>query len=191
MIAKGLDFKNVTLVGVINADTSLNIPDFRSSEITFDLLSQVAGRSGRGEKPGSVIIQTYNKDHYVLNYVKNHDYLGFFQSEMKIRRMLSYPPYVYITLIKVMSSDYETAKNTSTEVAAYLKKNLTSSKILGPSVANIFRVNNIYRIQIIIKYKKEERLYQTLNEIEEHYKVKSKIKIDIDFNPRHIGWNIL
>lgn len=187
MIAKGLDFKNVTLVGVINADTSLNIPDFRSSETTFDLLSQVAGRSGRGEKSGSVIIQTYNKDHYVLNYVKNHDYLGFFQNEMKIRRMLSYPPYVYITLIKVMSSDYEIARNTSNEVALYLKKKLLSSKVLGPSVASVFRVNNTYRFQIIIKYKKEENLYKTLAEIDEHYKVKTKIKIDIDFNPRHIG----
>lgn len=187
MIAKGLDFKNVTLVGVINADTSLNIPDFRSSEATFDLLSQVAGRSGRGDKKGSVIIQTYNKDHYVLKYVQNHDYLGFYKNEMQIRRMLSYPPYVYITLLKVMSSDYELAKNTSNEVFSYLKRKLTNSKVLGPSVANVFRVNNIYRFQIIVKYKKEDNLYQTLTEIEEHYKVKSKIKIDIDFNPRHIG----
>ena len=187
MIAKGLDFENVTLVGVINADTSLNIPDFRSSEKTFDLLSQVAGRSGRGEKEGKVIIQTYNKDHYVLKYVKNHDYLGFFENEMKIRRMLSYPPYVYITLIKIMSKDYDIAKNISNEIFTYLKRNLLNSKILGPSVANVFRVNNIYRFQIIIKYKKEESLYSVLEEIDEHYKINNKVKIDIDFNPRNIG----
>ncbi len=187
MIAKGLDFENVTLVGVINADTSLNIPDFRSSEKTFDLLNQVAGRSGRGEKEGKVIIQTYNKDHYVLKYVKTHDYLGFFENEMKIRRMLSYPPYVYVTLIKIMSKDYETAKNISNEIFTYLKRNLLNSKILGPSVANVFRVNNVYRFQIIIKYKKEESLYNVLEKMDEHYKINNKVKIDIDFNPRNIG----
>lgn len=187
MIAKGLDFENVTLVGVINADTSLNIPDFRSGEATFDLLSQVAGRSGRGSKKGKVIIQTYNPEHYILSYVKNHDYVGFYQNEMKIRKMLSYPPYVYITTLKIMSKDYELARNISNEVATYLKKNLLNSKILGPSVANVFRINNIYRFQIIIKYKKEEALYQVLNQVDEHYKTQSKVKIDIDFNPRHIG----
>ena len=186
MIAKGLDFPNVTLVGVINADTSLNIPDFRSSENTFQLLCQVAGRSGRGEKPGKVIIQTFNKEHYAINYVKDHDYENFFRQEMTIRRKLGYPPYYYLTVIKVSSKSYEEAKNISDKVGDYLKKNLINTTILGPSVANVFKVNNSYRFQIILKYKKEEKLYTCLNNLIEHYKTNSKIKIDVDFNPVHM-----
>ena len=107
MVAKGLDFPNVTLVGVINADTSLNIPDFRSSEATFQLLCQVAGRSGRGEKSGKVIIQTFNPEHYAIRYAKNHDYLGFFNQEMQIIHKLGYPPYYYLTSIKILSKSYD------------------------------------------------------------------------------------
>ena len=186
MVAKGLDFPNVTLVGVINADTSLNIPDFRSSETTFQLLCQVAGRSGRGAKEGKVIIQTFNPDHYAIRYAKNHDYIGFFTQEMQIRHQLGYPPYYYLTVIRVLSKSYEEAKNISSKVAEYLQKNLTKTTLLGPSIANVFRVNNVYRFQIILKYKEEQALYSTLRNLQEHYKSNSKIKIDIDFNPIHI-----
>ena len=186
MIAKGLDFPNVTLVGVINADTSLNIPDFRSSETTFQLLCQVAGRSGRGEKPGKVIIQTFNPDHYAIRYAKSHDYLGFYNQEMLIRHKLGYPPYYYLTSIKILSKSYDEAKTSSNKVVEYLNKNLTNTIILGPSIANIFKINNIYRFQIILKYKKEDKLYSTLNDLIEHYKSNNKVKIDIDFNPIHI-----
>lgn len=186
MIAKGLDFPNVTLVGVINADTSLNIPDFRSSETTFQLLCQVAGRSGRGEKSGKVVIQTFNPDHYAIRYAKNHDYLGFFAQEMFIRHKLGYPPYYYLTVLKILSKDYEEAKNISNKIGEYLKKNLTSTTVLGPSVASVFKVNNIYRFQLVLKYKKEDNLYPVLNSLIEHYKTNSKVKIDIDFNPIHI-----
>lgn len=186
MIAKGLDFKEVTLVGVINADTSLNIPDFRSSETTFQLLSQVAGRSGRGEKEGKVFIQTYNKDHYAIELSKTHDYISFYEQEMKIRHELNYPPYYFLTSIKILSSDYEMAKTESNKIGDYLKNNLKNSIILGPSIASIFRINNVYRFQLIIKYKKEENLYQTLTSLIEHYQSNSKVKIDIDFNPIHI-----
>ena len=106
MIAKGLDFENVTLVGVINADISLNFPDFRSSEITFDLLNQVSGRSGRGRKKGKVLIQTFNKDHYAIKYSKNNDYISFYNEELSIRRKLNYPPFCYICLIRIISKDY-------------------------------------------------------------------------------------
>ncbi|MDD6223813.1 MAG: primosomal protein N' [bacterium] len=186
MIAKGLDFANVTLVGVINADTSLNIPDFRSSEYTYQLLSQVAGRSGRGEKKGNVIIQTFNQDHYAIQYAKNHDYEGFYQKEMSIRRELGYPPYYYLTTIKILSKNYDDAKNHSGKVFHYLEKNLTSTIILGPSIASVFKINNVYRFQIILKYKQEEKLTMILNNIIEHYKANSKVKIDIVFDPVHI-----
>jgi len=186
MIAKGLDFPNVTLVGVINADTSLNIPDFRSSETTFDLLCQVAGRSGRGDKTGKVLIQTFNPEHYAISYAKNHDYVGFYNAEMKIRHTLGYSPYYYLTSIRISSKDYEQARDESNKIGEYLKKNLLNTTILGPSVAAVFKVNNTYRFQIVLKYKKEDNLYNTLNSLIEHYKTNNKLKIDIDFNPIHI-----
>ncbi len=95
MIAKGLDFPNVTLVGVLNADTSLNLPDFRASEKTFQLLTQVAGRAGRAHKPGEVLIQTYNPDHYAIQLAKQQDFEAFYRYEMAIRRQMAYPPYYF------------------------------------------------------------------------------------------------
>ncbi|MEG1494940.1 MAG: primosomal protein N' [Bacilli bacterium] len=183
MIAKGLDFPNVTLVGVINADTSLNIPDFRSSEVTFQLLDQVAGRSGRGDKLGEVIIQTFNPDHYAIKYAKEHNYLGFYQTEMHIRKELKYSPYYYMTLIKISSADYNEASIESNKIATVLKRELTASIILGPTTSSMFKVNNIYHFQIILKYKKENNLYPVLTKIVEYYKSNRKVKIDISFNP--------
>ncbi len=186
MIAKGLDFPNVTLVGVINADTSLIIPNFRSSEYTFQLLSQVAGRSGRGDKEGIVIIQTFNKEHYAIELARTHDYINFYKKEMSIRKELGYPPYYYIVSIKVMSSDYDIARNESNKISNILKRELINSKVLGPSIGSTFKVNNIYRFGIVIKYKKEDRLYGVLNNLIEAYKSNNKVKIDIDFNPNNI-----
>ena len=186
MIAKGLDFSLVTLVGVINADTSLMIPSYKSSENTFQLLCQVSGRSGRGDVPGDVIIQTFNKEHYAIDLVKNHDYLSFFKEEMNIRRKLGYPPYYYLVSIKVISSKYELARDESMKVANKLKNDLNNSVVLGPSVNNLFKVNNMYRFNIIIKYKKEDNLYRCLEQIIEYYKSNSKIRIDIDFNPNQV-----
>ena len=186
MIAKGLDFSNVTLVGVINADTSLMIPNYKSSEDTFQLLCQVSGRSGRGDKEGEVIIQTFNPEHYAIKYAKNHDYLSFFKQEMAIRRNLSYPPYYYLVSIKVASKDYELAKDESGKVASFLKENLKSSFVLGPSVSNVFKMNSMYRFHILIKYKKDNDLHHTLEKIIDYYKSRSAIKIDIDFNPNQV-----
>ena len=101
------------MVGVVNGDASLNLPDFRSSERTFSLLNQVAGRSGRGKKEGNVIIQTHNPDHYAIEFSKTHDYINFYNHEMKIRKELSYSPYFYMTSIKIISKDYEKAKEES------------------------------------------------------------------------------
>lgn len=186
MIAKGLDFANVTLVGVINADTSLMIPNYKSSETTFQLLNQVSGRSGRGEKEGEVIIQTFNPDHYAILCAKNNDYKGFFQTEMNLRKELKYSPYYYLVSLKIISKDYEEAKKESTKIASYLKEKLTSSIVLGPSVSSIFKVKNTYRFGIMIKYKKEENLYKTLKSLLNHYSSSSKVVVDIDFNPNVI-----
>lgn len=183
MVAKGLDFSNVTLVGVINADTALNLPDFRSSENTFSLLSQVAGRSGRSEKEGFVIIQTYNPDHYAIELTKSHDYLSFYTKEMQIRKQLKYPPYYYLCNIRISGKDDRFIMNEALKIKRSLERNLTKTIILGPSAASIFKINNIYRYNIILKYKDDKELYSILEKIVEHYKANNKIKIDIDFNP--------
>ena len=126
MVAKGLDFSNVTLVGVINADTSLNIPDFRSSENTYSLLSQVAGRSGRSKKDGSVIIQTFNPDHYAISLTKYNDYLKFYEKEMAIRRQLKYPPYFYLCNIRISGEDSAYIFNEALKIKRSLDRNLNN-----------------------------------------------------------------
>lgn len=184
MIAKGLDFPLVTLVGVINADSSLNIPDFRSSENTFGLLSQVAGRAGRSDLAGEVIIQSYNPEHYSIVDAKEHNYLKFYEEEMNVRKVLNYPPYYYITLVNISSRDYEVGFKEANKIGDYLRNNLDgNTKILGPSMANIFKINNIYHYQCIIKYKRDDKLNSVLTKIDEVYKVNNKVDVSIDVNP--------
>ena len=184
MIAKGLDFPLVTLVGVINADMGLNIPDFRSSENTFQLLSQVSGRAGRSDLSGEVIIQSYNPEHYSISFAKDHDYLKFYEAEMNIRKTLSYPPYYYITMVNISSRDYELGFKEANKIGEYLRKNLDSTtKILGPSMANIFKINNVYHYECIIKYKRDDNLNKVLTKLDEIYKLNNKVDIAIDVNP--------
>lgn len=185
IVAKGLDFSDVTLVGVINADTSLNIPDFRSSENTYSLLSQVAGRSGRSQKTGKVYIQTFNPDHYAISFVKEHDYLGFYREEMKIRRRLGYPPFYFLCYLKISGKEADYLFQESLKIKRSLERNLHHTTILGPTTLAVFKVNNIYRYGIILKYKKEEVLYDILLKIQNHYKNNHKLRVDIDFNPSH------
>lgn len=184
MIAKGLDFPRVTLVGVVNADTSLNLPDFRSSEYTFDLLSQVSGRAGRDELEGEVVIQTYNENHYAITLSKEHNYDAFFNMEMNIRKKLKYPPYYYLALVKIASKDYNSAQESANKIGKYLNSNKDSQLIiLGPSLSNPFKVNNIYHFQIIIKYKDSKILFPILKKIDDIYKTNNKVNIELDVNP--------
>lgn len=185
IVAKGLDFSDVTLVGVINADTSLNIPDFRSSENTYSLLSQVAGRSGRSQKTGKVYIQTFNPDHYAISFVKEHDYLGFYREEMKIRRRLGYPPFYFLCYLKISGKEADYLFQESLKIKRSLERNLHHTTILGPTTLAVFKVNNIYRYGIILKYKREEALYDILIKVQNHYKSNHKLRVDIDFNPSH------
>lgn len=187
MIAKGLDFPLVTLVGVINGDASLNIPDFRSAERTFQLLNQVAGRAGRSDKLGHVIIQGFNMNHYSIRYASNHDYTSFYEEEMKIRKALKYPPYYNLCLIKISGSNYTDVLNNSKKISSYLKKELEGSAIiLGPASANIPKINNIYYLNIILKYKKTDYIIDSLNFIRDEYKTNRKINLDIYLNPNQI-----
>lgn len=183
MIAKGLDFPSVTLVGVISADISLNFPDFRSSEVTFSLLNQVSGRSGRGLKKGKVLIQTFNPDHYAIKCSASNDYISFYNEELKIRKKLNYPPYCHICLLKISSKDYDFASSMSYKIGKYLKEKISSEIVLGPSTANIFRLNNEYRFQIIIKYRDINNIKKYLVMLEERFFNDKKVRVDIDFNP--------
>ena len=187
MISKGLDFPLVTLVGVINADATLNMPDFRSGERTYQLLSQVSGRAGRSEIPGEVIIQTFNPDNYTLNCVKDNNYEKFYKYEMTNRHKLSYPPYYFITIIKIASSDYKVCSTEINKVCKYLKDNISSSSIiLGPTPANMFRINNIYRFQIIVKYKVDNKLFEALKYLDGIYINNNKCNLEIDNNPLQV-----
>ena len=186
MISKGLNFREVSLVGVINADASLNIPDFRSGERTFELLMQTSGRCGRYELDGEVLIQTYNKDNYVFDSLKKQDYVDFYKKEMKIRKELKYPPYYYMVSIKIISNNYEMARDESNKVKKYLDKNLSDNFIvLGPSTASIFKLKNNYYFQILIKYKKEENLMSVLSELNDLY-TSDRVKLDININPLNL-----
>lgn len=189
MIAKGLDFPNVTLVGVLNADTSLNLPDFRSAERSFQLLTQVAGRSGRAEKAGEVVIQTYNPNHYAIQFAKNQDYEGFYAYEMSIRRQLSYPPYYFTVGLTLSHKDEENLVRKSYEVMDKLRSSLSQeAKILGPTPKPIARTHNLYHYQIIIKYRFEAGLEASLNEILDWTQQgeNKELRLAIDHEPQNM-----
>lgn len=184
MIAKGLDFAEVTLVGVLNGDTSLNIPDFRSSERTFQLLNQVSGRAGRKDIDGEVIIQTFNPEHYSIVMARDHNYKDFYDQEMAIRKELKYSPYYFMALIRILSRDYDLGLVESKKAKEFLTNNLKQNVIiLGPSTSNLYKINNVYRFQCIIKYKDVDEVYKTLNQLIEHYKANAKVSIEIDIDP--------
>ncbi|VSY52933.1 primosomal protein N' [Streptococcus pneumoniae] len=187
MIAKGLDFPNVTLVGVLNADTALNLPDFRSSERTFQLLTQVAGRAGRAEKAGQVLIQSYNSQHYAIRFAKDQDYEGFYAYEMGIRRQLGYPPYYFTIGITLSHKKEEEVFKRAYEVMNILRSGLSeTSPILGPTPKPIARTHNLYHYQILIKYRLEDELGPTLNQVLAltQERENSELRLSIDHEPQ-------
>ena len=187
MIAKGLDFPNVTLVGVLNADTALNLPDFRSSERTFQLLTQVAGRAGRAEKAGQVLIQSYNPQHYAIRFAKEQDYEGFYAYEMGIRRQLGYPPYYFTIGITLSHKKEEEVVKRAYEVMNILRSGLSeTSNILGPTPKPIARTHNLYHYQILIKYRLEDELGPTLNKVLAltQERENSELRLSIDHEPQ-------
>jgi len=165
MLAKGHDFPNVTLVGVISVDLGLGLPDFRSAERTFQLLTQVAGRAGRGDRPGRVLIQTYHPEHYVLRHAKNQDYKGFYDEEMRYRERMGYPPYYVLAAILVKHSDYGHAAETAKTLRNALDAANTdkSARVLGPAPASLSRLKGEYRIQILLKAASRTKLRQVLD----------------------------
>ena len=188
MIAKGLDYPNITLVGVLNADTMLNLPDFRASERTYQLLTQVSGRAGRHEKEGQVIIQTYNPDHYSIKDVKLNDYLSFYQKEMNYRKLGKYPPYYFLINFTISHTDIKKVMMASKHIHQILVQHLSEKAfVLGPSPAALARINNEYRFQILVKYKSEPQLHPALQYLDDYYHdqyVKDKLSLKIDINPQ-------
>lgn len=199
MIAKGLDFPNVTLVGIIAADTSLNLPDFKSSERTFQLLTQVGGRTGRGELDGNVVLQTYEPEHYSIQMAQKHDYIGFYEQEIKLREMFDYPPFTNIINL-VFSSKNErkmiaTANDIFTQLSNDISKKLVNynpENLLGPNPSLIYKIKDRFRYQILIKCSDEEleiikNIVKKRCIIDREKKNKNKdVKIIIDINPTSI-----
>lgn len=185
MIAKGLDFENVTFVGVLSADLTLTLPDYRASERTFQLLTQVAGRSGRGEKSGSVVIQTYNPDHYAIALAAKHDYAHFYEKEMAYRKLANYPPYCHLLAIVVQSRSDAVVKRAATEIKYHLVKSLNDAQIIGPSEAGIFKMKDTYRERILVKYKDAKPVYRILESLNDFYNKKQNGKVSMvcDFHP--------
>ncbi|MED3660348.1 primosomal protein N' [Ureibacillus terrenus] len=190
MIAKGLDFPNITLVGVLSADTSLHLPDFRAAERTFQLLTQVSGRAGRAEKPGEVIIQTYSPEHYAIQFAKAQQYEPFYEREMLMRHEADYPPYYYIALVQVSHEDLLVSAEYAKKCTDYLRSRLSfNASIIGPTTAGIVRLQNRYRYQCLIKYKIEPNLIPTFLQLMKIYRtdwMKKGITLTIDLNPTMI-----
>ena len=190
MIAKGLDFPNITLVGVLSADTTLHLADFRAAEKTFQLLTQVSGRAGRHDKEGKVIVQTYTPEHYAIQFAQNHDFVPFYNQEMMNRKQYAYPPFTYVVLIQFTHEDVLMTAEYAHKAANWLRENLSdTTDIIGPSASSISRVQNRYRYQCLIKYKQEPTLPEVLQQLTRMYRtdwMKKGLLMSIDLNPSSI-----
>ncbi len=192
MVSKGLDFSNVTLVGVMSADTMLHINDFRSGERTFNILEQVSGRAGRGDKPGRAIIQTYNPDNFAVDLVKTHDYLGFYNKTIEERRIMWYPPYSEMVSVRFSGEDNETTRRSAfmyKDAFGDINKIPVKIAILGPIPSGISKIKNKYRWQILIKCENadiiNDRLLTAMDKVRSE-KTYNEILIQIDKNPMNI-----
>lgn len=187
MIAKGLDFPDVTFVGVLTADTMLNIPDFRSSEKTFQLLTQVSGRAGRHHLPGEVVIQTYSPEHFSIELAAIPDYETYYGREMLLRKNFHYPPFYYLTLITVSHPELVKVVDVTEKITKFIRAKLSNKAIvLGPVASPIPRIKDRYRYQCMIKYKDEPTLGKSLQSLLHHYQQemsRSELQISIDMNP--------
>ena len=188
MISKGLDFPEVTLVGVVMADISLNVPDFRAAERSFQLLTQVAGRSGRGEKAGEVIIQTYNPEHYAIQAASKQDFLSFVEEEMGHRSKLYYPPHYRLARIVFQCLDLELMRQEVQSIEAVKQRLLENFKapelmLLGPAPAPFSKVSNLYRYHLIFKGKNSQVIQKALSQFMEIYTKSKAVSYHVDVDP--------
>lgn len=187
MIAKGLDFANVTLVGVMAADALLHLPDFRAAEKTFQLLTQVSGRAGRHQLPGEVIVQSYTPEHYSIQQAAKYDYVNFYRQEMHYRRQHGYPPYYFITLMTFSHEDLTISVRAAEQSVSWLKQRLNPQTIvLGPVASPIPKIKDRYRYHCMIKYRNEPKLAHIINELLTYlteWRLKKKLLVQIDMQP--------
>ncbi|MCK4980498.1 MAG: primosomal protein N' [Candidatus Delongbacteria bacterium] len=191
MIAKGLDFHNVSLVCIVNVDTELIFPDYRSDERAFQLITQVSGRAGRGKIKGKVLIQTYSESNNVLEFAKNHDYLGYIKYELENRKLAGYPPFAKMAKIMFSSQNYENVKSSAVEFYMLLKVGNEKLIVYRPVDRMILKVSNIYRMNIIVKtnskYDNNGNILRTaLKNAFKIFKVKSNVKVSIDVDPLEV-----
>ncbi|HKW74731.1 MAG TPA: primosomal protein N' [Terriglobales bacterium] len=166
MIAKGHDVHGVTLVGVVGADYALGFPDFRAAERTFQLLTQVAGRAGRGETPGKVVLQTWHPDHYAILFAQRHDYEGFYEKEIRYRKWMHYPPFSALANLLVRSDKLEQTLKWTGQIGRWFETTRNEGvRVLGPSVAPIMRLKRDYRYHFIVKAERREKLNATLRKL--------------------------
>jgi primosomal protein N' (replication factor Y) len=190
MLAKGHDFPDVTLVGIAGADASIGIPDFRSSERLFQLLTQVAGRSGRGQERGQVVLQTFHPDHYAIKCAMSQSYEGFYEKEIRFRRLMNYPPFV--SLANVVFAGKESAKTVAEarEFAKFLLATKTEKmKTIGPAIAPLARISGLNRFQILIKSPSRKELRDCVRAAIRHYEQKQKrhSQFSVDIDPDSIA----
>ncbi|MCL1911200.1 MAG: primosomal protein N', partial [Leptospirales bacterium] len=187
MVAKGFDFPDVSVVGVLMADIGLNIPDFRSAERIFSLLVQVAGRSGRGDKPGTVFIQTNDPEHPVFQFVKSHDYESFYRDELDIRKSLRYPPFSRLARALVRGADEKLVEEGIEIVAASLLKAIKGVDktilLLGPVAAPIEKIGGNYRHHIILKGADIAAMRRMIRSVRDEVKLNKKLYLEIDIDP--------
>jgi primosomal protein N' (replication factor Y) len=190
MITKGHDVSGVTLVGALHADLSLNLPDFRAAERTFQLLSQVAGRSGRGDDPGRVLIQTFAPDHYAIQYLINHDYKGFFEAETEFRRALNYPPFSRLVGLRLDGPKMEEVEKQAKTLAGKLRESRArvpnyceQIEVLGPAPAPIEKLRNRYRWQLLLKGKQSSILLEFANQSRRFAPRSRHVRLHIDVDP--------
>ncbi|MFH1996345.1 MAG: primosomal protein N' [Candidatus Omnitrophota bacterium] len=187
MIAKGLDFPNVTLVAVISADSMMNLPDFRASERTFNLLTQVAGRSGRGDRPGEVIVQTYAPSHYAVLCAAKHDYKKFYEKEIESRKELQFPPFAHLIKVTVRSRADSIASSAAEKLAEAIRKNAPDGiKISGPAPSPIARLRGYYRWNILVKSVDRAEACDVLKRSLKSFKKPSKVLIAVDVDPMSV-----
>ncbi|HXC32034.1 MAG TPA: primosomal protein N' [Verrucomicrobiae bacterium] len=185
MVAKGHDFQRVTLVGVVSADAQLSLPDFRAAERTFQLLTQVAGRAGRGDLPGEVLVETHYPEHYAIQLAARQDYLSFFEKEVQFRRLLHYPPFTALASILVRDTKIENAIRWSRQLSAFLAPQESRGvKVLGPAAAPLARLKREYRFQFLLKAPKRAQLTRAVSELlafaEEKEIPQKAVQVDVD-----------
>jgi primosomal protein N' (replication factor Y) len=190
MIAKGLHFPNVTLVGIIYADLSLHQPDFRAGERTFQLLTQVAGRAGRGDVEGEVVVQAFSPFHPAVQYARRHDFLGFYEQEVEFREQLKYPPFSRVALLTVKGRNEEKVRFSAEHLRKELERRLAAMPglvIAGPAPAPLMRAETFYRHQIMLRARRMPPLSRALSQLMAELSLPDEVTLTVDVDPMNLS----